>query len=171
MASTGKYEIYEIPWLDGYYADSNGEIWSTRSGTLRKLTPCVNSNGYYYVMVSRKCVRRNYMVSRLVALVFHGEPPSSKHVVMHKDNCITNNVPSNLKYGTCLQNSRQMVEEGREAHQKGEESGRSKLTTSQVLEIRERCCKGELQKVIARDYGVQQSQVSRIWTEKTWSHI
>ena len=49
--------------------------------------------------------------------------------------------------------------------------GRSKLTTSDVEEIRKRLAQGEKQKPIAEDYGVSIDVISSIHTGRTFLHI
>jgi len=53
----------------------------------------------------------------------------------------------------------------------GENHGRSCVTESDVLDIRERCSKGESQRSVAKDFGIVHQQVSRIVTGKAWSHV
>ena len=43
-------------------------------------------------------------VHRIVAVAFHGEPPSSQHVVDHIDTNRQNNRPENLRWVTKLEN-------------------------------------------------------------------
>jgi hypothetical protein len=53
----------------------------------------------------------------------------------------------------------------------GEQHGTSKLTTAQVLEIRERSRNGATYAAIAADLGVSQSTVGLIVIRKTWRHV
>lgn len=46
----------------------------------------------------------NMKVHRLVCEAFHGPPPFPRAVVIHKDECGTNNRPENLKWGTQKEN-------------------------------------------------------------------
>jgi ribosomal protein L11 len=54
---------------------------------------------------------------------------------------------------------------------KGQKNNLAKLTTAQVLEIRELYKQGAKQVDLARDYGVIQGHISLIVNRKTWKHI
>lgn len=47
----------------------------------------------------------------------------------------------------------------------------SKLTEDDVRAIRERCANGEIQRVVAADYGIEQTQVSRIVRGARWASV
>lgn len=53
----------------------------------------------------------------------------------------------------------------------GESNGRALLKEKEIIEIVNRINKGETQESIAKDYGVDRSQISNIATGKTWSHL
>lgn len=57
----------------------------------------VNTNNYLYFS--------SIAIHRLVCIAFHGEPPSSQHVVDHIDTNHLNNRPENLRWLTKLQNT------------------------------------------------------------------
>lgn len=77
--------------------------------------------------------------------------------------------PSHLSVGTKADNSADMVERGRSA--RGSRSGASKLTESQVVEIRVRCAAGELHRVLAVDYGVSRTTITQVVNGTTWRHV
>lgn len=77
--------------------------------------------------------------------------------------------PAHLSAGTHMDNAADMVSRGRSA--RGSRSGAAKLTEDQVLEIRARVADGELQRVIAADYGVARSTISRIANGHGWTHV
>lgn len=52
----------------------------------------------------------------------------------------------------------------------GEDHHNSKLSLDAVQEIRERVRTGERQRLLAREYGVHQSAISKIVHGKLWSH-
>jgi hypothetical protein len=54
---------------------------------------------------------------------------------------------------------------------KGERHNRAKLTEADVWEIRRRLAAGEVQRVIAAEFGVDPVSVSAIKTGKTWSYL
>lgn len=55
--------------------------------------------------------------------------------------------------------------------QSGENNSRALLSEAEVRLIRSRFASGELQKHIASDYGIAQSQVSAIVTRKKWKCV
>jgi len=58
-----------------------------------------------------------------------------------------------------------------ESRPRGQKHGRSKLTESQVHEVREKANKGIFQYVIAQEYGVDRSTIGLIVRRKNWQHI
>ena len=54
---------------------------------------------------------------------------------------------------------------------RGENNGNSKLTENQVVEIRTRFTAGELQRVLAEEFGVSDGHVSKIVRENSWAHV
>jgi len=58
-----------------------------------------------------------------------------------------------------------------ESRSRGEDHVSSKLTGAAVLAIRARLAAGERQSDIASDYGIAQTQVSRINRRESWAHL
>jgi transcriptional regulator with XRE-family HTH domain len=61
------------------------------------------------------------------------------------------------------------VSKGRQA--RGERQGHAKLTQAQVEAIRLRYADGEPQRVLAEEFGVRASAISRIVNGKRWKHV
>jgi hypothetical protein len=103
----------------------------------------------------------------------HG-PPGSFYVLHHCDNpsCVN---PRHLFIGTPKDNSNDMVSKGRQA--KGRKIGdkmrgrrnAAHLTSAKALEIRALLRTGAKQDTLSEMFGVNQSTVSRIGTNKTWN--
>jgi hypothetical protein len=92
--------------------------------------------------------------------------------VLHKcDNhaCVR---PDHLFLGTQLDNMQDMVRKGMKVAtgSPGESNGNCALTEEQAREIYRRKRSGELQRVLADEYGIDQTHVSRIG-RKNWLHI
>lgn len=88
--------------------------------------------------------------------------------VLHKcDNpaCVN---PSHLFLGTQQDNMTDKATKCRQAILKGENNGQSRLTQTDVQEIRQRYQAGESQGAIAMDYGVHRSQIGRIVNFQRW---
>ena len=89
-------------------------------------------------------------------------------VVRHRCNnraCVN---PRHLEVGTRLDNSRDMVNDGRSLA--GEANPRATLTASAVKAMREAYSRGEAgQAELAKRYGVRQAYVSRVLRGETWA--
>jgi hypothetical protein len=53
----------------------------------------------------------------------------------------------------------------------GSASGASKLIESEVVEIRERKRNGELNRVLADDFGVTEALISHVYYGRVWRHV
>lgn len=91
-----------------------------------------------------------------------GDIPRGLYVLHHCDNkpCIR---PEHLFLGTHADNMRDMARKNR--------SGKNVLTPAQVREIRAACDAGEVQRVVARRYGVSFSTVHLIFRRKIWRQV
>lgn len=89
-------------------------------------------------------------------------------VVRHKCDTPSCVRPDHLETGTHQDNSDDQVARGRQRAPKGEESPRAKLSEKQVVAIH-----GDprSQRAIADDYGISQSAVMMIKTERNWKHL
>lgn len=155
----------------GEYKISNyGRIKSLKSGEEKLLNPSVKKNGYKLATLC-KCGKKKYeYLHRLVAVHFIGDPPSGKNHVLHRDDIKTNNHVSNLYWGDDADNMMDMKRN--ECLSIGSNRTDSKLTESDVLDIRKRYKRGESnQSELAEVYGVHQVQISRIITGKEWAHV
>jgi hypothetical protein len=112
----------------------------------------MSSSGYLNVIASRNQKRQTFIVHQLVAQYFLGEKPK-ECVIDHIDGNKLNNHVSNLKYVSPAENSRKRFD--------------AKLTCEKVREIRGLCNKLP-QNEIAKQYGITQTMVSRIYRNKAW---
>jgi hypothetical protein len=79
--------------------------------------------------------------------------------------------PDHLWLGTHVDNNRDRDMKGRTGAPRGEKSPNAKLTAAKVQEIRFRYDLGELQKDLAREFGVNQTAISSITRRRTWAHV
>lgn len=115
-----------------------------------------------------KCQR--VLVHVLVARAFIGPcPPGHEH--NHKDGNKTNNRPSNLEFVTRSQNQRHKFEVLGQTVNQGMAHGLAKLTDTEVIAIRERYARGEMQRVIAQDFNVTLGAIGLIVRGKRWKHL
>jgi hypothetical protein len=103
-------------------------------------------------------------VSRLICRLSHGDPPDEAMHAAHKcgngkHGCVN---PSCIYWATPVENESDKLRHG--TRPKGEQCGFAKLTDVQAAAIREDNRSGTL---IAKDYGVSQSQVSKIKSGKS----
>jgi hypothetical protein len=121
--------------------------------------PFATSRGYAYVKWNGKRVR----VSRLLCRLVHGDPPNSAMEAAHRcgngaRGCVN---PSCLYWATKTENEADKLRHG--TLRFGEKHVYSKLTDSQADDIRRDARPG---KVIAADYGIDPSHVSKIKSGK-----
>ncbi len=171
-------KFHPVPSLSGYYVTSNGNIYSfwqrgRHAGQYqvsepRQLKIWKDQDGYPCVTV-RKCgvpTRRTVHSMILEALV---GPRPIGCVARHLDDDKTNNHVDNLAWGTPKQNSEDMIKNGHSL--RGEKARRSKLTESDIKQIRVLYANHIPRKDIAVKYGISPTHVWLIGTYQSWKHI
>lgn len=101
----------DVAGWQGYLADDDGCIYSTRSGQLLKLKGRMHK-GYLTVFAKRDGRQHKVPVHQLVLAAFEGERPSSGHEGRHLDGNPLNNAPSNLAWGTRTENVADAIKHG-----------------------------------------------------------
>jgi hypothetical protein len=144
---------------------------------LELLTPCVlctgarNKQGYG----RRKYKGKDERAHRVAYAEHHGLTMADIKGVTIRHTC--DNPPcingEHLLAGTQLDNVRDMIERGRSGGRgpKGEACGAAVLTKAQVLEVRRRLKNGQIQSIIAKDFGVDRSTIGYIKAGKSWGHL
>lgn len=128
----------------------------------------IATNGYAYMWLSRE--KKMILVHRLSWELHNGPIPEGLWVLHKCDNRACPN-PHHFFLGTHQDNIADMILKGRGAHKMGEDASAHKLTTIQVLEIRERSRKGEDSLSLSKEYGVGHSTVCSVVNRKSWKHI
>lgn len=107
---------------------------------------------------------------RVSYVVSNGKLP--RELVCHTcDNPLCCN-PKHLYDGSSADNARDREERGRIKNRiRGEKSHMAKLTEEEVREIRYRGEAGEIQRDLAREFGVTQVAISHILLRKNWKHV
>ena len=188
-----------IPGYTGYFADSEGYIWSNLRNRWHRFSLHFSTKGYPIVRVLRNGTAVTKAVHHLVALAFYGEPEPGQQI-RHLNGTRTDNRPSNLAWGTAQENAQDRSRHGRAYRPVGElnphrrfpertargarspvslhpesyrgtRNGSSKLTESAVLEIRDLLASGVSQTVVAAQFGVRQASVSAIARGKSWAWL
>lgn len=126
-----------------------------------------NQSGYGYFASGG----RNVFAHRYAYRLTHRSPIADDLVVRHVcDNpeCVN---PAHLRIGTYSDNRKDMFTRGRGPDRKGEKHPLSRLTTEQVLEIRQAAAMGETHANIASRYGMARQYIGKIVNRITWTHV
>lgn len=169
--------ICEIPSLPGYAVSEDGTFWSRKipghrgevGEAWRAIKGRPDKDGYLQVNPSVGGVATNIKIHTVVLTAFCGHPADGQ-VCRHLDGDNQNNAISNLAWGTMKENSRDKIVHG--TNNNGSRHGQSKLTESQVAEIRRRYASGKVhQRSIAQEFGVSRELISQIVRGQIWKHV
>lgn len=114
--------------------------------------------------------RSDLLVHRIVAKHFI-DNPENKPQVNHKNGDVSDNRVENLEWVTSSENVIYSIKEFGRIESCGEDNNKSKLTETQVKEIRELYPIIKSQRKIAKLYNVTQTAIKNIVNNKTWKHI
>lgn len=173
-----------VPGYEGIYSASNlgairRDVRSKGYAAGRILKPSPNGTGYFKVVLCKPGTKnRQLLVHRVVLSAFVGPCPKGMEA-NHKNGIKTDNRVSNLEYVTPSENQRHKREvlgyvdiSMKPYALRGEAHQNSKLTSSDVAEIRELYAEGILnQRQIAALFGTTQSNVGFIVRGIGWSHL
>lgn len=108
------------------------------------------------------------LVHRLVWILTFGPIPEGMKVCHRCDNpaCVR---PDHLFLGTHADNMADMVAKARQA--RGIRNGRTRLTETLVIEIRERSEAGTTQRELATVFGVAKGTIQTILARRSWTYI
>ena len=170
----------EIPGYEGLYQVStcgrvamyeriykNGVLYKAR---IKKL--CLNDSGYYLTVLSDSSgYKRNYRVSRLVALAFLPNP-ENKREVNHINGNPKDNRVDNLEWVTPSENIKHAYRTGLISLRAGEKCKHAKLTNSDVLKIRELFNNSTLKyREISQMFNISMSVIGNIKARRIWKHV
>lgn len=112
----------EIPGYDGRYKISNkGRVYSyiTNKILSNNFNNATEDGGYYFVVLSKNGIPKQYLVHRLVAAAFvHNPKPDEYDIINHKNEIKTDNRAENLEwcthkyntnYGSCIQKMKDSI--------------------------------------------------------------
>src|SRR5205823_1039103 len=118
------------------------------------------AKGYHRVMLHINGLRQRVLVHHLVATTFIG-PRLPGMQINHKNGIKTDNRPQNLEWVTSKDNNIHALVTGLRRGPFGEKAPNSKLTQSEIVEIR-RLGPTTLQRELAERFGVTSSHISNI---------
>jgi hypothetical protein len=127
-----------------------------------------SNNGKGYGHLTNPSRRIHVMSHRLSWMFFRGQIPDELKVLHKCDNrlCVR---PNHLFLGTQLDNMKDCISKGRK--EVGEDNARSKLTESQVLEIRYLYSEGLSRREISKIFDVLPNQIRLIVKNLRWKHL
>lgn len=149
----------------GYEVSARGNV----KGPRFMLVPVDAGSGYLVVSLGRGGTFSNVRVNRLVAQTFLGDPPFEGALVAHNDGNKANNVVTNLRWASALENQADRVRHG--THLCGSAMKHAKLKECDIPTIRMRAKSGENYAEIAADFGVSVSTISLIRRGTIWRHV
>lgn len=133
----------------------------------KQLKPCVSNCGYLRVCISNRPYKRE-SVHRLVWMSVHGQIPNGMQI-NHKNGNKKDNRIANLELVTPSQNIIHAHKIG--LHPRGENRVQSKLTATQVLEMRALRAEGWSYPKLAERYNVSHPTIQAAIKGVTWKHI
>ncbi len=171
------FEIWKsIPSFEGFYEASNtGQIKRLKHGKGSRgehvMQSQIDRNGYRQIQLYRDGIKHCLHVAPLVASAFFGPCPQGLEV-NHIDGDKTNNCIENLEYVTRSENQKHAYAHRLHAPKQGEDHWKSKLTETQVYEIRRLLAEDQLTTIeIGKMYGVNNVVISHINRGKIWRHV
>lgn len=172
-------QFKEYPHNNRYIVYSDGRIFSkpnkmnhSTDGLFLKQT--IDKKGYVKVKLYPE--KKTITVHRMVTITFL-DNPNNYEQINHKDGNKLNNHVDNLEWCSNKQNAEHAILTKlitNEMRPRGSKHRRSKITEQDVIDIRARCVKGDLQNgvtAIARDYGLNPTTVGDIVNRIIWQHV
>jgi len=136
----------------------------------KELKPQKNTSGYLYVNLCHNSKSTKKYIHRLKAFAFIDNKQNSKEV-NHIDGNKLNNEINNLEWVTSKENKEHAFKNNINNY-KGENHKLSKLTSTDVLNIRKEYAESKItHSKLAFNYGVNQSAITRVINKTSWSHI
>ena len=165
-------------WEDSHEVSNLGQVRSIkRKGSKNMVLKLQMTEGYPSTALVAFGKRKWVYVHHLVALAFHGQPPSAigthqgGYTVNHKDFDRCNNQPENLEWLTTKENTLHAFEGNRVPIRIGNQIKNTKLDEARVKEIKILLAKGESSQAIANKFGVVNGTIHAIEKGRTWKYV
>lgn len=162
----------DVVGYDGIYQVSNlGRVKRAKAGRNTKigrmLKPRTDKAGYTLACFYRNGRSKWFLIHRLVAFAFLGDPPTPEHQVNHKNSIRDDNRVVNLEWVTRSENIRHGFKSGF-ACNVGERNTFAKLTWKEVREIRRLFQSGTSRVDLAKQFKVCKSNINQIIRGVAW---
>lgn len=157
-------EIRPVAGFPGYFVSNLGVVYSERRGERRHLSPDVGAQGHMRVQLYRGDGDRGErrLVHHIVLEAFVRPRSGTDDQGCHRDGDPTNNVLSNLSWGSQATN-------WDDRRRQGNHRSYAKLDAGHVRWIRERFARGDSASELARAYGVSDTQIRNIVAGRQWA--
>lgn len=163
----------KIPKLDGYYCSRDGQIFSLKSGYLKRLRTVVDRYGYEKISFYKEGGRSNtqyiYRTVHTLVLSIWGPTRPKGMECNHKNGNRLDNRIENLEWVTTLENIRHSITVLKK-DMRGSKHPSAKITEQDVFKMKELRALGYSYEKIARQFNLGRSQTTRIIKGKKWSH-
>lgn len=171
-------EIWKtIQGYEAYEVSSLGNVRRSVSANYpagRKLREQKCKAGYCRVTLSKDGAAKKFLVHRLVAFAFHGDPSATNFHASHLNGNPSDNRADNLAWKAPSDNNLDKRQHG--TIQRGEKTGKNVLTEADVLKIRELRSRkfGTMNwgaTLISRELGLPINAVDKVVKGRTWTHV
>jgi hypothetical protein len=132
---------------------------------------CLVREGFEHVWLVRLHDGRNLAAHIVVCTAFHDPKPGPEYEVAHRcgnggGGCFA---PLHLRWDTRIGNMTDSVESG--TISRGEQRYNANLTRDQAMEIYLRRTAGETGVALAREFGISDQAIAKIFRKRTWAWI
>lgn len=157
-----------------YYYSDYGRLKSVNkiSGDEKLLKGSLMIQGFMQLNLKlQDGTRQGFYVHKLVAKGFV-KNPKRKKFVFHIDNNKLNNHFENLKWATREEMTQHQIERGVYLHKNRKMPSHSKMNETKVRLLKKRLAEGKTKrKVLAKSFGITETQVRRIEKGENWGHV
>ena len=158
-----------LGWEGRYEVSSQGRVRSLLWKVPRVLSAFHDADGYRRVHLhGGPNGNKLRTVASVVAEAWHGRRPDEM-VTRHLNGSRTDDIPSNLAWGTVAENTDDKVRHGTD--QRGERHPNASMTDAVAAEILRRSREGEARRSLADEYGVTLNTVNILCRRVSWRHL
>ena len=164
-----KLLIKEVSNFPNYFVDTQGNVYSKKSGHLKKLNPWKHVRGSRLIDFKKDGKKYHKVVSHLILETFVGPRPEGKVCCHGIEGSFIDSL-ENLSWKTQSENCYEdKIRDG--TIQRGDNNATSKVTELQVLEIRKLYLQGSTCKELSKIYGLHYKSIGRIVKRISWKHV